>query len=187
MSERVETTGEAAGGNAGPGNVESGDPTGNAGAGSAEPGISAGNAGAGSGARGSTGASGSNGRGAQGSWRMRRRLGSMVLGFQAPVLLFAAVAGRAIALVSEPERAGLVFGAGLALAALAIVAAVAMRSRSGVWLGWATQVATFAYAVATPMMIAVGVIFTGLWVLALRQGRKADALTDRYLAEHPGA
>lgn len=185
MSERVETTGGASvGGNAGPGNVESGASAGNAGAGSAEPGISAGNAGAGSGAR---GIGGSNGRGAQGSWRMRQRLGSMVLGFQAPVLLFAAVAGRAIALVSEPERAGLVFGAGLALAALAVVAAIAMRSRAGVWLGWATQVATFAYAIATPMMIAVGVIFTALWVLALRQGRKADALTDRYLAEHPGA
>lgn len=116
---------------------------------------------------------------------MRGRLGAMVLGFQAPVLLFAAVAGRAIALVNEAERAGLVFGAGLALAALAVVAAMAMRRRSGVWLGWATQVATFVYAIATPMMIPVGVIFTALWVVALRQGRKADALTDRYLAEHP--
>lgn len=120
-----------------------------------------------------------------GSWRMRRRLGSMVLGFQVPVLLFAAVAGRAIALVNDPERAGVVFGVGLAVAVLAVVAAVAMRSRAGVWLGWATQVATFAYAFATPMMIAVGVIFTGLWWVALRQGRKADALTDEYMAAHP--
>ena len=41
--------------------------------------------------------------------------------------------------------------------------------------------------IVTPMMIPVGVIFTALWVVALNQGRKADALTDAYLAGHPPA
>lgn len=130
-------------------------------------------------------AGGTAGRG--GSWRMRKRLGSMILGFQVPVLLFAAVAGRAISLVQAPERASLVFGVGLGIAALALVAAMAMRSPRGVWFGWATQIATFAYAIVTPMMIPVGLIFGGLWIVALRQGRKADALTDAYLAANPDA
>ena len=118
---------------------------------------------------------------------MRKRLGATVLGVQVMILLFAAVAGRAIALVNTPERSDVVFGAGLLLAGAALVAAVAMRSPRGVWLGWAVQIATFAYAIVTPMMIPVGVIFTALWVVALNQGRKADALTDAYLAGHPPA
>ncbi len=121
-----------------------------------------------------------------GSWRMRKRLGATVLGVQVMILLFAAVAGRAIALVNNPERSDVVFGAGLLLAGAALLAAVAMRSPRGVWFGWAVQIATFAYAIVTPMMIPVGVIFTALWVVALKQGRKADALTDAYLAGRLG-
>ena len=96
--------------------------------------------------------------------------------------IFAAVAARSVTLVQSPEHAQQVFVAGLALTALAVVAAIAMRSRAGVNLGWLVQAGTVLYGLVMPMMLAVAAIFIGIWVLALRKGRKMDAMTDQHVA-----
>lgn len=113
---------------------------------------------------------------------MTKRLGSVVLGSQALVLVFAAVGGRAVAASTGAGDGTVALVAGLALTVFAIVAAAAMRSRLGVWLGWAVQLGTFAYALVTPAMLAVGVLFTALWLIAIRKGRQMDALTDSWHA-----
>lgn len=109
---------------------------------------------------------------------MTRRLAALVLGSQAPVVVFAAVGARALAASSDdPAVAGLHLGLGLALAGLCVVAAGLTRWRVGLLVGWLAQLATFAYAVVVPMMVVVGVIFGGLWLVAVIQGAAADRLT----------
>ncbi len=57
------------------------------------------------------------------------------------------------------------------------MAAALTRRRAGILLGWVAQLATFAYALIVPMMVVVGLIFGGLWVVSIVQGRKMDRLT----------
>lgn len=120
-----------------------------------------------------------NGAGAGFRWpgRMTTRLTAVVLGSQAPVVLFAAVGARAMAASAGNPAAGthLLLGCGIVL--LCIVAAALTRWRAGITLGWLAQAATLAYAVVVPMMVVVALIFGGLWVVSVVQGRKADALT----------
>lgn len=117
---------------------------------------------------------------------MTRMFGAVVLGSQVMVLIFAAVAGRAVTLVQNPEQAQLAFGVGLGLAALALVGAIAMRSRAGGWIGWAVQLGTLLYGLVVPMMVLVGLIFGALWIVALRKGAQMDALTDAHVAAQGG-
>jgi hypothetical protein len=58
-----------------------------------------------------------------------------------------------------------------------------MRMPFGVTLGWLIQVATFLSATVLRMMLAVGVIFTLLWVVCLWQGRRIDEIQARGAAE----
>lgn len=116
---------------------------------------------------------------------MTTRLCSVVLVSQAVVLVFAAVGGRAVTAAAGEGSGATALLAGLALAVLAVVAAGAMRSRLGLWLGWLVQVGTFAYALIAPAMLLVGLLFTALWITAIVQGRRMDALTDAWNAGHP--
>lgn len=105
------------------------------------------------------------------------RLLAMVLFGQAIILSFFAlvVRGNAIAGGRADDGSRLLW-LGLGLAVLALVAAGLMRRPFGITLGWLVQVLTWASAVLEPAMIGVALIFTGLWVLLLMQGLKADAL-----------
>ncbi len=120
-----------------------------------------------------------NGAGTRFRWpgRMTTRLTAVVLGSQAPVVLFAAVGARAMAASVGSPAAGthLLLGCGVVL--LCIVAAALTRWRAGIMLGWVAQAATLAYALVVPMMVIVALIFGGLWVVSVVQGRKADELT----------
>lgn len=71
---------------------------------------------------------------------------------------------------------------GLALALLCLVAAGALRSRAGVWLGWLCQVLTLASALLLPAMLLVGLIFTALWWVCLSYGMRIDADKARLAA-----
>jgi hypothetical protein len=51
-----------------------------------------------------------------------------------------------------------------------------MRTPFGITLGWLVQLLTWLSAVVVPMMAAVGLVFTGLWLLLLVQGRSVDRL-----------
>lgn len=114
---------------------------------------------------------------------MQRRFGAVVLASQAPVLLFGALAIWGLASAQGDDRSGFFLGAGLAITALALVAAAMLRRPFGVTLGWIVQVLTLLIALLAPVAVIVGVIFGGLWITALVQGRKMDELTARHQAE----
>lgn len=123
--------------------------------------------------------------------KMTRRLCAVVLGGQAPVLLFGALGAWAIARVTDPDQASLYLWLGLGLAAACVVAAGVVRTRAGIAFGWLVQLATLASAIVVRPMLLVALIFGGLWVVALVQGRRMDDLTQRYVASEaagqPGA
>ncbi|MEO7235882.1 MAG: DUF4233 domain-containing protein [Lapillicoccus sp.] len=106
------------------------------------------------------------------TWRM----GATVLAGQSVVVFFGALVARGIGAASEDRSAPAYLLVGSGLAVLCLLAAGLMRRPYGVTLGWLLQVATFLCAFVLPMMLAVGVIFTALWVLCLWQGQRIDAI-----------
>jgi hypothetical protein len=105
------------------------------------------------------------------------RLLAIALFGQAVILSFFALVARANAIAAgRPEDGSTLLWVGLGLSLLALVAAGAMRTPFGITLGWVVQVLTWLSGVVVPMMVAVGLVFTGLWVLLLVQGRKVDRL-----------
>lgn len=108
---------------------------------------------------------------------MTRRLAAVVLAGQAPVVLFGALALWGLASAQQDARAGLFLGLGLGLTVLCVVAAGLLRRPFGVTLGWVVQLGTFAAAIVAPVAAIVGIVFGGLWITALVQGRKMDDLT----------
>ena len=104
------------------------------------------------------------------TWRML----ATVLAGQGIVIFFGALVARAIADAQGQDVATAFLWVGSGLAVLAFVAAGLMRRRIGVSLGWLVQVGTFAAMAIVPLMVVVGLIFTGLWVLCLKQGARID-------------
>ncbi len=101
------------------------------------------------------------------------RLAATVLIFEALVVVFAAVAARA--LTDLPTAT--VLGGGGALALLLAVASGGVRFRSGLVVGSVLQVAVVATAFVLPAMAILGLLFAGLWVAALVLGFRAAAQT----------
>lgn len=116
--------------------------------------------------------------------RMTRRLGAMVLGSQAPVVFFGAVGARALADAAGSDRAGTYFAVGIGLAVASVLTAGLLRTPIGVTLGWVVQVATLLCGFVVPAMFVIGVIFGGLWWMALVQGAKMDDLSATWEREH---
>ncbi len=103
------------------------------------------------------------------TWRML----ATVLAGQSILLFFGALVARGNALARGDDGVTLlVVGSGIAV--LALVAAGLMRGPAGLPLGWLVQVLTWVSAWWVPMMLAVGVIFTGLWVWCLLKGTRID-------------
>ena len=113
------------------------------------------------------------------TWRM----GALVLASQSIIVFFGALVARALAQASGDPRANTYLLVGSGLAALCLVAAGLMRTPFGVTLGWLIQVLTFLSATVLRMMLAVGVIFTLLWVVCLWQGRRIDDIQSGRAAE----
>ena len=113
------------------------------------------------------------------TWRMC----AMVLAGQSILVFFGALVARGVSLAqsSGPATAYLIVGS--ALAVLCLVGAALMRTPVGVTLGWLIQLATFASAVVVPLMAAVGVIFTALWVTCLVQGTRIDRAQEQWAAQ----
>lgn len=100
-----------------------------------------------------------------------------VLVGQSVLLFFGALVARGFARADGGDgTAVLLVGTGIAV--LAVVAAGLMRGPLGLPLGWLVQVLTWAAAWWVPMMVAVGLIFTGLWVWCLTKGTKVDQATQ---------
>lgn len=105
------------------------------------------------------------------------RLLAIALVGQAVILSFFALAARANAVAADrPDDGQTLLWVGLGLSVLALVAAASMRTAFGITLGWVVQLLTWVSGVIVPVMVAVGLVFTGLWVLLLVQGRKVDRL-----------
>jgi len=77
--------------------------------------------------------------------------------------------------------------AGLGLALVAVVTAGLLRHRWAYALGWAVQAGALALGFVTAAMFVVGVLFGGLWVLALVLERRIERLrAARGAAPEPG-
>ncbi len=104
--------------------------------------------------------------------KMTRRLCSVVLLFEGFVVFFGAlVASRQSADVSSGTA--LAVGGGLALAC--VLATGLLRSPAGIPVGWAVQVVVLATGFVVPAMFAMGLLFGGLWIAALRIGAMVAA------------
>ena len=115
--------------------------------------------------------------------KMTRRLAGAVIGIQSLVLALGALVAWALAPQDGGHRTTYLVG-GLVLAALCILAAGSMRRPWGITLGWLIEIATLLAAFVVPMMAVVGLIFGALWITALVQGSKMDALTAEYTRSH---
>ncbi len=105
------------------------------------------------------------------------RLLAIALFGQAVILSFFALVARANAIADgRPDDGRTLLWVGLGLSLLAPVAAGTMRTPFGITLGWLVQLLTWLSAVVVPMMAAVGLVFTGRWLLLLVQGRAVDRL-----------
>jgi len=98
-----------------------------------------------------------------------------VLALQAFAALFATL------LVSGLDKAGSVnvpagvtWGGGLALVLLLGYAVGQQKKRWGRWLGWILQLPMLVGAVIEPAIAIIGVMFVGLWIMALRIGGRID-------------
>jgi hypothetical protein len=114
---------------------------------------------------------------------MTRRLAGTVIGAQGLAVFFGALVARGLASANNSDTSGRFLLIGSALAVLCILDAALLRRPWGVTLGWALQIATFACAFVVPSMLLVGVLFGGLWLTALVQGRSMDERVRRVDAQ----
>lgn len=105
-----------------------------------------------------------------------RVLGSAVLAFEALVILLATSLATSNGSVTNTGLAWLV---GLALMAALIVAVGTLRRPWGVAVGWVLQGLVLATSIVVGWsMLVIGVVFVVLWAVAIRMGRRVDALRD---------
>lgn len=99
-----------------------------------------------------------------------RTVGSSVLILEWIVVGLALIVANNVAGVP-----GQVILTALALMTVLIVAAVmTLPERAGVILGWTIQALMLAMALWVPLMIVLGLLFAGLWYLAIRLGGQVD-------------
>ncbi len=104
------------------------------------------------------------------------RLLAVVLVGQGVAIFLGATLARGLADANGGTSPSTLLWLGSGLAVLSVVAAGLMRRPYGVTVGWVVQVLTWLGALLLPAMIGVGVIFTGLWLLLMAQGYRAERL-----------
>lgn len=104
---------------------------------------------------------------------LRRTFAALVLVSELLVVGFATLVAKDLTDVGPRT----VLLAGASLMALCLVSAGLLRSPVGYALGWVVQVLLLASAVWVPTMAFLGLVFGVLWVTALVQGSRADAIT----------
>lgn len=110
-------------------------------------------------------------------------LASVVLGFEALVLVFAAL----VAMAQSDLGRGTALAIGLGLAVGCALVAGLLGRPGGYAAGWAVQAVVLATGVWVPTMFFLGAVFAGLWVLALRTGARIEAERAEYAARAAAA
>lgn len=101
---------------------------------------------------------------------MTARLAAAVLVLEAFLVFFAVLAASQL----SQAPAGLVWGGGLGLAFVLLLASGLVRRPGGIALGWVLQVVVVLGGLVLPAMFALGGLFVLLWFGMLRLGRKVD-------------
>jgi hypothetical protein len=109
--------------------------------------------------------------------KMTRRLAGVVLGTQGLAVFFGALVARALAAADGANTSGSFLSIGSLLAVLCVMDAGLLRQPWGITAGWVLQIATLACSFIVPAMLLVGLLFGGLWLTALVQGRNMDEHT----------
>ena len=79
----------------------------------------------------------------------------------------------ALTVLGEGARAAWILGA---VALVLLVASGVARRPSGVAIGWGCQVLVLLAGVLVPALAAVGLVFLGVWVVAVIYGGRADRI-----------
>ncbi len=101
-----------------------------------------------------------------------RALGSSVLAFEIVVSILFIPA----ALQNETTTVLTALLISMSQILLAIMAMATLSKKYGVFLGYLTQVALIASGFLVSWMFVLGLVFLGLWIMALRIGRRTDEL-----------
>lgn len=101
-----------------------------------------------------------------------RAMAAGVLSFEAVVIALSVPVMVQVAGIDPAPAAT----AGIGLAVLALLTAGLLRHRWAYALGWLVQVGALALGFVTAAMFVVGVLFSGLWVLAIVLGRRVEAV-----------
>ena len=117
----------------------------------------------------------------------QRSMGAAMLTLEAIVVFLAGL----VLIGAEDVGVGTAVLIGLGFAAACVLAAGMLRRRSGLYLGWAIQVAAIAFGFVVPVMFALGAVFGALWAGAYFLGAKIDreraereVLEQQWAAEH---
>ena len=80
---------------------------------------------------------------------------------------------------------GAVFGGGVLLVVLLLVAGRLAGRAMGVWLGWVLQAALITIGILLPLMYFIGAIFAVIWIYCFITGRRLDRQKATYLRDNP--
>ncbi|MEJ5869232.1 DUF4233 domain-containing protein [Pseudokineococcus sp. 5B2Z-1] len=101
---------------------------------------------------------------------MTARLAASVLVLEAFLVFFAVLAASQL----SDAPAGLVWGGGLGLAVVLLLASGLVRRPWGIALGWVLQAVVVLGGLVLPAMFALGALFAVLWFAMIRLGRKVE-------------
>ncbi len=111
-----------------------------------------------------------------------RGICAAVLVFEGMVILFATLVALDLSDVSD----GTAWSVGGAGSVLALLIAGLLRWRWAYVAGSVLQVALVAAGLVVPVMFFLGLVFAGLWFLALHLGRKVERIQAARVAGEPG-
>lgn len=106
----------------------------------------------------------------------KRAMAATVLMFEAFVVVFAALVAKDLSDLSTTQAVG----GGVVFASVLVLASGVLGRRGGYWVGSVLQVALVATAVVVPVMLGIGLLFTGLWVAAVVIGTRIERDRDRH-------
>lgn len=98
-------------------------------------------------------------------------MAAIVLSFEAVVLALVTPVMITVADVRPSTALPVCLG----LAGLAVVAAALLRYRAGYILGYLIQVAAVGLGFIVPVMFVLGLVFAGLWIMAMVLGRRIES------------